>query len=71
MSWGDLQNELTALRLAYASGVTKVRYDGKETTYDTGAALLTRIRTIESEMAKASMGADSAPVAGFATFQRS
>lgn len=43
--------ELQALRQAYASGITEVRYDGKLTRYDSGEAMLRRIRVIEAEMA--------------------
>ena len=63
------QTELDALKAAYASGVTEVRYDGKVTRYDDGAALLARIRFIESSIARQASG-QSAPVAGYAAFKR-
>lgn len=63
------QAELDALRKAYASGVTEVRYDGKLTRYDSGDALLARIRVIEAEMARMAAGTVR-PVAAFATFAR-
>lgn len=47
------QSELDALKQAYASGVTRVAYDGKVTEYDNGAALLKRIQFIEREIAAA------------------
>ena len=60
------QTELDALKAAYASGVTEVRYDGKVSRYDDGAALLARI---ESSIARQASG-QSAPVAGYAAFKR-
>ena len=49
MSWTE--DELAALRRAYASGTTRVSYDGKSIDYGTAADLLRRIRVIEAEMA--------------------
>lgn len=46
--------ELDALKRAYAMGVVEVEYDGKRTKYDSGAAILRRIKVIEAEMAAAS-----------------
>lgn len=64
------QADLDALRAAYSSGTLKVRFaDGREVTYPSGADLLARIRTVESEIAAAASGRP-APVAGFATFRR-
>ncbi|MCV2870643.1 hypothetical protein OEW28_18680 [Defluviimonas sp. WL0002] len=63
------QTELDALRSAYASGVTEVRYDGKVTRYDDGAALLARIRVIEGEIARAASGSASKSVS-LAAFRR-
>jgi hypothetical protein len=45
------QTELDALKRAYATGVLEVEYDGKKTRYDSGEALLRRIKVIEAEMA--------------------
>ncbi len=61
--------ELDALKRAYASGVLEVEYDGRKTRYDSGAALLARIRVIEAEIAAATAGR-SRPVAGYASFRR-
>ena len=47
------ETELSALRRAYASGTTRVSYDGKSVDYGTAEDLLARIRTIEGEMASA------------------
>jgi hypothetical protein len=66
MSWTEA--ELDALRRAYASGTLRVAYDGKTVEYGSAADLLSRIRTIEREMA-AAMPARP-PVAGFAGFSR-
>jgi hypothetical protein len=64
MTW--TQSELDALKAAYASGTTRVTYEGKTVEYDSEAALLRRIQTIESAIS-ATAGA-SRPVAGFASF---
>lgn len=66
MSW--TQAELDALKAAYASGTTRVMYEGKRVDYDTEAALLRRIQTIQSEI-DASSGTPR-PVAGLASFGR-
>lgn len=63
------ETELAALKKAYASGVLEVEYDGRKTKYDTGAALLARIRVIEGEIA-ASVSGGSRRVAGYASFRR-
>ena len=52
MLWTD--EELAALKRAYASGTTRVSYDGKSIEYGSAADLLARIRLIEAEMAAAS-----------------
>lgn len=49
MAW--TQAELDALRSAYASGTTRVTYEGRTVEYDTGASLLDRIRVIEAGFA--------------------
>jgi hypothetical protein len=60
--------ELDALKAAYATGVVEVEYDGKKTRYDSGAAILRRIRVIEAEIAAAA----GAPrnMSTYATFNR-
>jgi len=63
------QAELDALKAAYASGVTEVRYDGKFASYDNGDALYRRIRVIEAEIARTAAGT-ARPKAGFAAFAR-
>jgi hypothetical protein len=62
------QTELDALKRAYASGTTRVSYDGKTVEYGNAADLLSRIRVIEAEMAAGTVNAR--PVAGFAAFRR-
>ena len=52
MPWTE--DELAALRRAYASGTLKVSYDGKSIEYGSAEDLLTRIRRIEAEIASAS-----------------
>ena len=49
MQWSEA--ELAALRRAYASGTTRVSYDGKSIDYGTASDLLRRIRVIEAEIA--------------------
>jgi hypothetical protein len=66
MQWS--QDELTALRRAYASGTTRVSYDGKSIDYGTASDLLRRIRVIEAEMA-ASAGHPK-PRRSFARFSK-
>ena len=66
MSWTTA--ELDALRRAYASGTLRVSYEGKTVEYGSAADLLSRIRTIERELAGNSTS--RAPVAGLAGFAR-
>ena len=66
MTW--TQAELDALKTAYASGTTRVTYEGKTVEYDSEAALLRRIQTIESAI-NATAGTPR-PVAGYASFGR-
>ena len=60
--------ELDALKKAYASGVVEVEYDGNRTRYDSGAAILARIRVIEAEIA-ATAGSPKS-LSTFTTFNR-
>lgn len=48
-SWTEA--ELIALKKAYASGQTEIQYEDRRVRYDSGAALLARIKYIEGEMA--------------------
>ena len=66
MQWSE--EELAALRRAYASGTTRVSYDGKSIDYGTASDLLRRIRVIEAEIA-ASAG-QSKPRRSFARFSK-
>ncbi|KUJ85977.1 hypothetical protein AVO45_03120 [Ruegeria marisrubri] len=59
--------ELSALRRAYASGTTRVSYDGKSVDYGSAEDLLARIRTIERAIAGT---AQPLPIAGRAGFSR-
>jgi hypothetical protein len=61
------ESELSALRRAYASGTTRVSYDGKSVDYGSADDLLTRIRTIERAIAGT---VRPLPVAGLAGFSR-
>ncbi|MBL3572100.1 hypothetical protein JMJ94_21950, partial [Rhodovulum visakhapatnamense] len=44
------QDELDALKAAFARGVTRVRFNGEEVQYDSATALLKRIRIIEADL---------------------
>lgn len=66
MSW--TQAELDALKTAYASGTTRVTYDGKTVEYDSEAALLRRIQTVEGAIDAAA--GTPRPTAGYASFGR-
>ncbi len=57
--------ELSALRRAYASGTTRVEYEGRSVTYDSEAGLLSRIREIER-----SISSTPRPKVGVAGFRR-
>ena len=59
------ETELSALRRAYASGTTRVSYDGKSVDYGSAEDLLARIRTIERAIAGTTR---PLPVAGLAGF---
>ena len=54
-------------RQGYASGTTRVSYDGKSVDYGSAEDLLTRIRTIERAIAVTTR---PLPVAGLAGFSR-
>ncbi|MFN6978691.1 MAG: phage head-tail joining protein, partial [Gemmobacter sp.] len=58
---------LSALRRAYASGTTRVSYDGKSVDYGSAEDLLARIRTIERAIAGTTR---PLPIAGLAGFSR-
>ncbi|PZP29850.1 MAG: hypothetical protein DI613_11200 [Kocuria rhizophila] len=61
------ETELSALRRAYTSGTTRVRYDGKSVDYGSAEDLLARICTIERAIAGSTR---PLPVAGLAGFSR-
>jgi hypothetical protein len=68
---GWTETELAALRRAYASGTTRVSYDGKSVDYGNATDLLERIRTIERAMAgSGANGGLALPLAGVAGFRR-
>lgn len=64
-AWSE--TELAALRRAYASGTTRVSYEGRTVEYGSAADLLARIRTLEHALASASR---PLPLAGLAGFSR-
>lgn len=66
---GYTQAQLDAIKLAYASGVTRVSYDGKTTEYRSLSEMRQIITTIEADLA-AQTGRPR-PIAGFASFRRS
>jgi hypothetical protein len=62
------QAQLDAIKAAYASGVTRVSYDGKTTEYRSLAEMREIIATIEEDLA--AQAGRKRPVAGFASFRR-
>jgi hypothetical protein len=64
------ESELSALRRAYASGTTRVSYDGKSIDYGSAADLLARIRTIERAIAGTTRPLSVAGLAGFSRGDR-
>jgi len=66
MSW--TQDELDALKAAYAAGTLKVSYDGKTVEYGSEADLLKRIRTIDQALATES--GTARPPRSLATFRK-
>ena len=64
--WTD--NELAALRRAYASGTLRVSYDGRTVEYGSADDLLKRIPPIHREIAVTTPS--PLPLAGFAGFSR-
>lgn len=66
MAW--TASELDALRKAYASGTLRVSFEGRSVEYGSAADLLSRIRTIETEMSAQS--GKRPPRRSLATFAR-
>jgi hypothetical protein len=66
MAW--TVSELEALRKAYASGTLRVSFEGRSVEYGSASDLLSRIRTIESEMSVQS--GRKPPHRSLATFAR-
>lgn len=66
MSWSE--EELSALRRAYASGTSRVSFDGKSIQYGSAADLLARIRLIEADIA--AQNGRPKPRRSFASFSK-
>lgn len=66
MSW--THDELQALRKAYASGTLRVSFEGRSVEYGSADDLLSRIRTIEVEMA--GQAGTRAPRRSLASFRK-
>lgn len=62
------QAQLDAIKKAYASGITRVSYDGNSTEYRSLADMRQIIATIEAELA--TQAGRKPPVAGFAAYYR-
>ena len=62
------ENELSALRRAYASGTLRVSYDGKSLEYGSADDLLARIRRLEADLADAA--GRPKPRRSFASFSK-
>lgn len=67
-AWQNMEEELAALRKAYASGVLKVRYSDREITYASGEDMRARIGTLERGIAASSASAPAPCV--YAQFSR-
>lgn len=65
---GYTLTQLVAIKEAYASGITRVSYDGKSTEYRSLAEMREIIATIEAALA-ADMGKPR-PAAGYVSFKR-
>lgn len=65
---GFTQAQLAAIKEAYASGITRVTYDGKTTEYRSLAEMKQIIATIEAELA--AEAGRARPVAGYVSFKR-
>lgn len=57
--WENGEAELAALRKAYGSGVTSIRIGDIEVRYDSGEAMLRRIRELEKAVNPAPTGGNS------------
>ena len=68
MTLDELKLRHSALLAARYSGTRSVSYDGKTVEYGAAVDLLSRIRTIEREMAGGS--SEPLPLAGYAGFSR-
>lgn len=66
---GYTHAQLVAIKQAYASGVTRVSYDGKTTEYRSLADMREIIATIEADLAVQS--GRKRPIAGLSSFRRS
>lgn len=63
------QAQLDAIKRAYATGVTRVTYEGKTTEYRSLAEMRQIIATIEADLA--AQAGRKLPIAGYASFRRS
>jgi hypothetical protein len=66
---GFTQGQLDAIKRAYASGVTRVSYNGANTEYRSLAEMRQIIATIEADLAVQT--GRKRPIAGYAGFRRS
>lgn len=54
MTLDEKRSALSALEAAYARGVQRVRHNGEEVQYTTGAEMAARITSLKAEIAAAS-----------------
>ena len=59
--------EIEAIKLAIASGATRISYDGKSVEYGTREDLLARLRWLQAQQ---SGGSSGRRIAGYASFDR-
>lgn len=63
----DYSAEIEALKIAIASGATRVSYDGRSVDYDSYENLLARLQWL---LGQQNGGVAAAPSSSFATFSR-
>ena len=66
---GFTQAQLDTIKRAYATGVTRVTYEGKTTEYRSLAEMRQIIATIEADLA--AQAGRKLPIAAYASFRRS
>lgn len=66
----EIEQEISELRRAYATGARRVSYDGRTVEYDSANGLLNRIADLEEEQAKLVGGVRRKSVAAYVKYRR-